>query len=238
MYAGVTHFAKLMQQRLDANRHKDGWDDEPSIWLFLRAQEEMGELFRAIREEPDPERLRREAADVANFLMMVLERRGALPEAGLETLAFDTELEPVEVQAVWSQQPNGTLDATIRTPLVFDVPTLQGTLTALDFSHVRFRLPWADADGGATARELRAVPHQRFRQLASLDRTMRLLNVLHERLHQTPLRNEAPSCPHCGRNGVKPAENQLYWFLKHEPSCLLERAAGYCRSFPDKLSWS
>jgi NTP pyrophosphatase (non-canonical NTP hydrolase) len=236
MYAGVTHFAKLMQHQLDANTHKDGWDDMPSIWLYLRAQEEMGELFRAIREEPNPERLRQEAADVANFLMMVLERRGALPEAGFEDQTFGDAPEPVAVQAVWTQHLDGTLEASIVTPLTFDVPTLQGTLAALDFSHVLFRLPWAD-ENGASARELRTVPQQRFQQLARLDRTMRLLKVLHERLGQTPLRQERPLCPHCGNTGRAPQREGAYWALTHDTSCLLQRAASYCDSFPDKLNW-
>jgi hypothetical protein len=81
----VAAFALLMERELRANDHKGGWDTCDTSWLLKRIEEEAKELRAA-----DPDRVRypygtdvindtgkradlveSEAADVANFAMMV-----------------------------------------------------------------------------------------------------------------------------------------------------------------------
>lgn len=85
----VDEFAKLMKQKLDENSHKPGWKKDRPVTLIGRLSEEMRELERAFdmystlptifanRAEIKAafkEEIRREAADVANFAMMVADR--------------------------------------------------------------------------------------------------------------------------------------------------------------------
>ena len=74
----VQTFAMAMEDRLRANDHKGGWDNEFPQRLIERCREELGELDVAIDEiranGPNEERLASvlmEAADVGNFAMMV-----------------------------------------------------------------------------------------------------------------------------------------------------------------------
>ncbi len=66
----VGRFANRMEQRLQANAHKGGWMDEDPYWLMKRLLEEVGELQKALEKGHGWDR---EAADVANFAMMVSE---------------------------------------------------------------------------------------------------------------------------------------------------------------------
>ena len=83
----VRAFADLMEQQLRANDHKGGWKDCKPLELWRRIGEESHELFLEIWrdrsiEDPvpaDPGRVGREAADVANFAMMIADVCGALP---------------------------------------------------------------------------------------------------------------------------------------------------------------
>jgi hypothetical protein len=92
----VEAFAQLMEQKLRENDHKGGWDDCDVDWLLTRMDEESRELAkcrfeeaRAIvgvgpymitREGRDAARrnIGAEAADVANFAMMIADVCGAL----------------------------------------------------------------------------------------------------------------------------------------------------------------
>ena len=70
----VLAFAVRMEAKLAKNRHKgdrDGWLKDAPWPLFVRLLGEMSELERAIREGESPEDIADEAADVANFAMMV-----------------------------------------------------------------------------------------------------------------------------------------------------------------------
>ena len=82
----VQWFAEQMELKLRANDHKDGWSDERIQSLMKRLYGEAWELslvlerYQAdtIHESLDP-RIIAEAADVANFAMMVADnarRRG------------------------------------------------------------------------------------------------------------------------------------------------------------------
>ena len=79
----VAAFAQAMEAQLRANDHKPGWrGDSPEI-LMRRLYEEAGELRRCVvcREPWSAEeaaRVLKEAADVANFAMMVADVCGGL----------------------------------------------------------------------------------------------------------------------------------------------------------------
>lgn len=68
----VTRFADDMARELDANSHKEGWDSMSVRRLLVRAEQEMGELRRAIEQDKPFDAIRSEAADVGNFLAMLV----------------------------------------------------------------------------------------------------------------------------------------------------------------------
>ena len=75
----VERFAKLMKLKLAVNSHKGGWQDCDPEYLYYRLVEEVGELGRAIFGTRGGV-IAHEAADVANFAMMiedVMRRRSA-----------------------------------------------------------------------------------------------------------------------------------------------------------------
>lgn len=77
----VESFADLMEQRLSKNDHKGGWEDESNKYLIERIEEELEELKEAIiavetnnsswLRQQLYKSIRDEAADVANFAMMI-----------------------------------------------------------------------------------------------------------------------------------------------------------------------
>lgn len=83
----VQRFALLMERALQANDHKGGWDEESAEWLLSRLREEAEELAAVTPSAAhsniscDAERVGREAADVANFAMMIADVCGGLPDA-------------------------------------------------------------------------------------------------------------------------------------------------------------
>ncbi|GIQ61511.1 hypothetical protein PACILC2_00790 [Paenibacillus cisolokensis] len=82
----VQWFAEQMEENLRENDHKGGWENESIYWLFSRLKEESTELLRAVdlvRDlHDDPKKIISEAADVANFAMMIADnaRRINAPE--------------------------------------------------------------------------------------------------------------------------------------------------------------
>lgn len=66
----VRLFAEMMEARLRANNHKPGWRNDDLHDLLFRLQEEREELIIAMLGE-DADAVLREAADVANFAMMI-----------------------------------------------------------------------------------------------------------------------------------------------------------------------
>jgi hypothetical protein len=85
----VDSFADAMEERLRANDHKGGWDNCTPRWLLQCLRSEVEELHEAL-ELPCPRcgnktrgnhaarEVMREAADIANFAMMIADVRGAL----------------------------------------------------------------------------------------------------------------------------------------------------------------
>jgi hypothetical protein len=73
--AEVMWFAEAMEVQLCANDHKPGWHDMPLLRLLVRLEQEARELRRAIeRDQARPNAAHwiiTEAADVANFAMMI-----------------------------------------------------------------------------------------------------------------------------------------------------------------------
>ena len=69
----VQSFAVHMENRLRKNDHKGGWKDEDPRWLVTRCFEEWQELRNelALTAAYKPSKVVDEAADVANFAMMI-----------------------------------------------------------------------------------------------------------------------------------------------------------------------
>ena len=69
----VLWFAQQMEAKLKDNDHKGGWENESIHWLIGRLRQEWRELYDALLPpwKRDPERVAEEAADVANFVMMI-----------------------------------------------------------------------------------------------------------------------------------------------------------------------
>jgi len=80
----VLAFAHLMEQQLRANDHKGGWDEDHPRALLSRLREETDELDAEVPVRyvdvigACRERIAKEAADVANFAMMIADVCGAL----------------------------------------------------------------------------------------------------------------------------------------------------------------
>ena len=81
-----------MEAQLRDNDHKPGWKNDTDLDLFERLGEESAELLSAIHRhakrvswgdswvmEDTVPRIGQEAADVANFAMMIADVCGALP---------------------------------------------------------------------------------------------------------------------------------------------------------------
>lgn len=66
----VKSFAQAMEYKLRRNDHKGGWEERDTATLFDRLEDEVRELRAAI-EDGNPYEIVMEAADVANFAMMI-----------------------------------------------------------------------------------------------------------------------------------------------------------------------
>jgi NTP pyrophosphatase (non-canonical NTP hydrolase) len=77
----VLKFALAMEGELKANDHKGGWKDSHFAWLLSRLTEELSELAGEVYKFPkvkNPKLITKEAADVANFAMMIADVSGGL----------------------------------------------------------------------------------------------------------------------------------------------------------------
>ncbi len=75
----IQRFAASMQERLDANADKGHWGRCSKSYLLRRLGEEKAELAKALSgpsKKWEAQAIRREAADVANFAMMIAENFG------------------------------------------------------------------------------------------------------------------------------------------------------------------
>lgn len=72
----VLDFAIDMETKLAKNDHKGGWGGMTVEELIAHVEDELGELKAAIELRLSPEEVRFEAADTANFLMMLADNYG------------------------------------------------------------------------------------------------------------------------------------------------------------------
>ena len=81
----LARFAQAMQLVLEANDHKRGWEHATTAYLLRRLKQELGELERALNDKTvTTARIIHEAADVANFCMMIADN--ALEDSRAKTL--------------------------------------------------------------------------------------------------------------------------------------------------------
>ena len=73
----VRWFAERMEEKLEKNVHKGGWEDCDEAYLVRRLLEEMSELVSSILEGKDKHAIIEEAADVANFCMMIADNKNS-----------------------------------------------------------------------------------------------------------------------------------------------------------------
>lgn len=69
----VDRMSQNMLAKLDANKHKGRWEDVNPLWAFKRIVDEASELMEAVLSGQSPEEVWKEAADVANFALIVAE---------------------------------------------------------------------------------------------------------------------------------------------------------------------
>ena len=77
----VLAFAMLMEEKLKANDHKGGWSRMSPDRLLDAVREEVEELAYEIGTNVTGEGVGLEAADIANFAMMIADLSGALVTA-------------------------------------------------------------------------------------------------------------------------------------------------------------
>ena len=87
----IRHFAAAMERKLAANDDKSSWQNTGWMKYYRALMDELCELLEAIRaledgsrwgmeESPLRDDVLHEAADCANYLMMIADVCGALPE--------------------------------------------------------------------------------------------------------------------------------------------------------------
>lgn len=76
--AEVIAFALLMEKKLRKKDHKGGWGHRPLSDLWHSVHQEMKEFDEAIVNQHGADHVLDEAVDVANYMMMVVDRMGGL----------------------------------------------------------------------------------------------------------------------------------------------------------------
>ena len=79
----VMCFAREMEKKLRENDHKSHWSGREQEYLFTRLMEEAGELHAAYLDT-----IVEEAADVANFAMMIADNSRRPSKKALKVFAF------------------------------------------------------------------------------------------------------------------------------------------------------
>lgn len=79
----LREFAEKMEVNLKENDYKGGWEKCDYDYLLRRIKEELSELEEALVNNRTAENIETEAADVANFAMMIADnaKRKVLPKA-------------------------------------------------------------------------------------------------------------------------------------------------------------
>lgn len=98
----VMDFSELMEIKLRKNDHKTDWKANPNPeWFFTRLLEEVDELRQAMKYERSGD-IMEEAADVANFAMMIFDIYMQKEEM-LRHVILNSELEYAEGEGVSGQ---------------------------------------------------------------------------------------------------------------------------------------
>lgn len=74
----VKWFAEQMELKLKENDYKGGWARCDHSWLLDRLKQEVTELEKALEKVDNQENVIKEAADVANFALMIADLAGEL----------------------------------------------------------------------------------------------------------------------------------------------------------------
>ena len=74
----VNWFAGQMELKLRDNDHKGGWGKCEHNWLLDRLKQEVEELEKTLDQVDNQENVIKEAADVANFALMIADLAGRL----------------------------------------------------------------------------------------------------------------------------------------------------------------
>lgn len=77
----VVAFAEAMEAKLNLNDHKEHWNKQSMSYLVQRLREEMLELRDKLNtpiKDLEPGEILSEAADVANFAMMIADKASEL----------------------------------------------------------------------------------------------------------------------------------------------------------------
>ena len=75
----VLWFAGQMETKLRENEHKGNWTTRPDGDLLVDLEGEVVELEDSIALQTNPTEIIKEAADVANFAMMIATKHGEIP---------------------------------------------------------------------------------------------------------------------------------------------------------------
>ena len=93
--AAWTRFTMAMSNKLAQNAHKNGWELDTIKALLERLQEELEELYVTINNQDHADTVENEAADVANFLLMIVDNyRRAKQQTAVLPVKFDNPLLP------------------------------------------------------------------------------------------------------------------------------------------------
>lgn len=77
----LARFVEHMEAKLAANDHKAHWSGSTDSYLLMRLMQEVRELQKALEAFESGIGIVEECADVANFAMMIADRRLALMSA-------------------------------------------------------------------------------------------------------------------------------------------------------------
>lgn len=75
-------FSGLMLQRIKENIERGGWTNCDHAYLIGNCRSNVNNVERLLEEGCDPEQLKRECADAANYLMMIADNIDQHPEDG------------------------------------------------------------------------------------------------------------------------------------------------------------
>ena len=70
----ILWFAEQMEKKLQSNDYKGGWNDCSIKYLLYSLKEEIKELSDELNQKSNSSNIIKEAADIANFAMMIADK--------------------------------------------------------------------------------------------------------------------------------------------------------------------